>query len=90
MAVKEELHRLVQELPDDLSEDERRAFYQSLFMLVLPPRGLAVTDPAGMAEQAHLEIVDDSDDAEAWSRLSAPAFARDWDSAADQVYDRLP
>ena len=24
-----------------------------------------------------------------WSRLSAPAFARDWDSDADAVYDDL-
>ena len=25
-----------------------------------------------------------------WPRLSAQAFARDWESEADQVYDRLP
>jgi hypothetical protein len=25
-----------------------------------------------------------------WSRLSVPAFARDWDSDADAIYDDLP
>lgn len=25
----------------------------------------------------------------AWSRLSAPSFARDWESEGDQAYDRL-
>jgi hypothetical protein len=30
-----------------------------------------------------------SADSAEWSRLSVPAFARDWESAADAVYDEL-
>ncbi len=31
----------------------------------------------------------EAEDREGWSGLSEPAFARDWHSEADEVYDRL-
>lgn len=31
----------------------------------------------------------DGDDRDAWTRLSEPSFARDWDAEGDEVYDRL-
>lgn len=30
----------------------------------------------------------DEDDTTVWSRISAPVFARDWDSPEDAVYDQ--
>lgn len=35
-------------------------------------------------EKAQIE-----DERRAWSRLSAPAFARDWECEGDEAYDRL-
>ncbi len=33
---------------------------------------------------------DEREEAATWAQLSARAFARDWDSEEDAVYDRLP
>lgn len=90
MTVKQRLHQLIEELSEDPSEDERRAFYRRVFVLLLPPRELASANQSAPAERSSPEIVDNSDDAGAWSQLGVPAFARDWASEEDQVYDRLP
>jgi hypothetical protein len=51
-------------------------------------RGMALKDYVSAALHAAVASTD-QETAAAWSRLSMPSFARDWESDADAVYDDL-
>lgn len=89
MTVKDVLRQLVEELPEEPTEAERRAFCDRLVGIVLPPPSLTWPGFSTATGQVGGQMIDDPEDAGAWSQVSAPAFARDWNSEADQVYDRL-
>ena len=79
MSDKETLHRLVDQLPENSWDAVE------LFMRFTVHARLRLDQPATSAESD-----EDGQAAEldaAWSRLSVPAFARDWDSEADSIYD---
>ena len=55
-------------------------------------RGLSARDYVAAVLRLALERPGDateSNQSKEWSRLSVPAFARDWESDADAVYDNL-
>ncbi len=54
-------------------------------------RGISPSDLAGrlLAERLPADTDEHEVDRRAWSGLSAPSFARDWNSDEDQVYDHL-
>jgi hypothetical protein len=54
-------------------------------------QGMTVRDYVAAVLRATLDSQSErlTDSAVAWSRLSAPSFARDWESDADAIYDDL-
>lgn len=52
--------------------------------------GISPSDLAGKLLAEHLPLHEEHEiDRRAWLGLSAPSFARDWESDEDQAYDRL-
>lgn len=104
MTTKAELRQLIDSLPD-AEDPERERILRVVSALMKTAVGKKALEEADLVELERLVVLfvrvlktnvapiepDERhrEESQAWTSLSADAFARDWSSDEDSVYDRL-